>query len=229
VPGVAAPPAPGQPTAAAAGSNGGPVTPTPRPGQPLRVGPAAPATGAPAPPSRDGGRSGGRPIAAIIGAVAGVVVVAVVAGVLFLGGGDDNGAKPAPNTIGSNAASQGDGGTSTTPKGTSSTPLKPNAFTTAVLNGTTTPGLARGVATRLQNAKFRIGNVTNAADQSHSATIIEFAPGHRKEALAVADAIDVGSDAVQALTPGSRAIAGEEAFVVVTVGADQNVSPQQQP
>jgi hypothetical protein len=80
----------------------------------------------------------------------------------------------------------------------------------------------------LQNAGFsKIGNVTNAADQSRSQTLIEYAPNHRREAQAVAKAIDVGNDAIQAMTPASRSLAGSEAIVVVTVGADQNQSPQQ--
>jgi sarcosine oxidase gamma subunit len=97
-----------------------------------------------------------------------------------------------------------------------------------VLNGTTTPGLARGVANRLSNAKFKTGNVTNAADQSHSATIVQYAPAHKKEALEVAKAIDVKADAVQPIDQGSQSLAGTEAIVVVTVGADQLASPQQQ-
>jgi sarcosine oxidase gamma subunit len=111
--------------------------------------------------------------------------------------------------------------------GATGTSLKPGSYFVSVLNGTTTPGLARGVANRLQNAGFsKIGNVTNAADQSHSATLIEYAPNRRREALDVAKAIDVKPDAVQALTPGTRAIAGSQALVVVTVGNDQNQSPQ---
>jgi hypothetical protein len=42
----------------------------------------------------------------------------------------------------------------------------------------------------------------------------------------VAKAIDVKGDAIQALSPGSKTIAGDQATVVVTVGADQNTSPQ---
>jgi len=237
--GAAAPPAPGQPsTVQPPATNGAPppgaggveVTP----GQPLRVPPGTAATPAGARAAATGGGNGldgdeersGRPLAAILGAAAAVVAVLVVAGILLFGGSDGSKPKAAPNTIG-NASSAGSGAT-TTPTRTTAAALPPGQFTTAVLNGTTTPGLARGVANRLQNAKFKIGNVTNATDQSHSATIIEYAPKHRREAQEVADEIDVGNDAIQALTPGSKAIAGDEAIVVVTVGTDQNQSPQQQ-
>jgi hypothetical protein len=99
------------------------------------------------------------------------------------------------------------------------------SYTVAVLNATTAPGLARGVANRLQNTKFKIGNVTNAATQDRSATLVEFAPGHRAEAGAVAKVIDVGRDAIQPLSAGSKTIAGDQATVVVLVGSDQNAGP----
>ena len=199
-----------------------------KPGQPLRVPPAQTAppntARAAAPSSPDEGRR--RPILPIVGAVAAVAaVVLVLVLVVFNGTSNKDKPKPAPNTIGASAPAKSK---SATPKSISAAPLKPGAFTTAVLNGTTTPGLARGVANRLGNAKFKTGNVTNAADQSHSATIVQFAATHRKEALEVAKAIDVKADAVQPIDQGSQSLAGTEAIVVVTVGADQLASPQQQ-
>jgi len=54
-------------------------------------------------------------------------------------------------------------------------------------------------------------------------------PGrHLAEAGRIARTIDVRPSAIQPLSAGSKAIAGEQATVVVTVGADQNTSPQQQ-
>jgi hypothetical protein len=99
------------------------------------------------------------------------------------------------------------------------------SYTVAVLNATTVPGLARGVANRLQNTKFKIGNVTNAATQGRSATLVEFAPGHRAEADAVAKTIDVSPHAIRPLSTGSKTIAGDQAAVVVLVGSDQNAGP----
>jgi hypothetical protein len=96
----------------------------------------------------------------------------------------------------------------------------PTNIRVAVLNATTTPGLARGVANRLQAAGFRIGTVTNAADQGRSATLVEYAPGQQAAALTTARAIDVPTNAVQPAAAGSRVIAGESADVVVEVGND---------
>jgi hypothetical protein len=219
--GAAAPSAPASPGAA-----GPPV----RPGQPLRV----PGSATP-PPSRlsePEDEHGSR--LAVFGAIGAIVVVAIVAVVLLTGvlGGDDTKTQT-PNTIGAPSADSdaGSSPTKTTGGSKSATPAAapaPGSYTVAVLNGTTVPGLARGVANRLQNTKFKIGNVTNAATQDRSATLVEFAAGHRAEADAVAKAIDVGRDAIQPLSAGSKTIAGDQATVVVTVGSDQNTSPQTQ-
>jgi hypothetical protein len=228
---------PGQPTtampaangAAGAGGAGSPVaTPPVRPGQPLRVpGATTPPPSRLSEPDDDGGSR-----LAVFGAIGAIVVVAIVAVVLLtgaLGGGDTT--TQSPNTIGTPSADSNADESPTKTTSKSATPAAapaPGSYTVAVLNGTTVPGLARGVANRLQNTKFKIGNVTNAATQDRSATLVEFAPGHRAEADAVARAIDVGRDAIQPLSAGSKTIAGDQATVVVTVGSDQNTSPQTQ-
>jgi LytR cell envelope-related transcriptional attenuator len=240
-PAPAAPAGPGsppsQPTTAMPAANGA-AAPSPpaasppvRPGQPLRV-PGSTTTPPPGrlpEPDDDGGSR-----LAVFGAIGAIVVVAIVAVVLLTGalGGDDPKTQT-PNTIGTPSADSnaGESPTKTTTGSSSTTPAAapaPGTYTVAVLNGTTVPGLARGVANRLQNTKFKIGNVTNAATQDRSATLVEFAPGHRAEADAVAKAIEVGRDAIQPLSPGSKTIAGDQATVVVTVGSDQNTSPQAQ-
>lgn len=95
----------------------------------------------------------------------------------------------------------------------------------AVLNGTTVPGLARGVATTLQNTQYKIGTVTNAATQDQAITRVYYA--HRDCATAatlVAQSITLArlqADAVvRPTTPALRTIAGERADVVVVVGSD---------
>ncbi|WCB91416.1 hypothetical protein DSM104299_00087 [Baekduia alba] len=235
-PPVPAPAAPGgQPTTVQPAANGAAATAPPaRPGEPLRV-PAAAATPPPGSTRTNYGPDDGdddhRSRLPMFGAIAAIAVVVVVLVVLLTGvlGGSDGGTQKA-NTIGT------PGGAATTPKGGNAASTtkakapaaapKPGTYTVAVLNGTTVPGLARGVSNRLTNAKYKIGNVTNAATQDRSATLVEFAPGHRAEADSVAKAIDVQSDSIQQLSPGSKTIAGNEATVVVTVGADQNTSPQ---
>ncbi|HWI74277.1 MAG TPA: LytR C-terminal domain-containing protein, partial [Baekduia sp.] len=112
-------------------------------------------------------------------------------------------------------------GTTTTAKATA-----PDSFTTAVLNGTAVPGLARGVANRLQNAGFKIGNVTNASSQRRTRTVIYFAREDSVPAATqVAQALILGKTNLRQMTEGVRTIAGDEASVVVLVGSDQNTSP----
>lgn len=221
----------GQPTTAMPAANGAAAaSPPARPGQPLRVPPNGPA-GTNAARLQDPDDDEPRSRTGVIAAIVAILVVAVVGVVLLTGvlGGDDNGTQPTSTINSDNSANASDegSGTKTTPKTKtpSSTP-KPGAYTVAVLNGTTVPGLARGVANRLQENKYKIGNVTNAATQDRSATLVEYAQGHRAEADQVAKAIDVGSDSITPLSAGSKTIAGDAATVVVTVGADQNVSPQ---
>lgn len=233
------PPATDQPTtvspaangAAAAATAGGAPTPPARPGQPLRVpGAAQPGATTARAAAQQEPEDEGRSRTAIFGAVGAIAVVLVVLAVLLTGvlGGDDEGGKQPSSTISQPGQAPADDASATKKPKKSTTAAAPKAgsYTVAVLNGTTVPGLARGVANRLTEAKHKIGNVTNASTQDRSATLVEFAPGHRAEADAVAKAIEVGSDAIQPLSAGSKAIAGEQATVVVTVGADQNTSPQ---
>jgi hypothetical protein len=124
-------------------------------------------------------------------------------------------------------------GTPAAPAATTTTPLSERTRTllsrqtVAVLNATTVPGLARGVANRLANAKVRVGNVTNAADQTRSSTCVLYAPGHEQAARRVAALLDLQPDAVVGrVTAEQRVVAGDAATVVVLVGADQNTSPR---
>jgi LytR cell envelope-related transcriptional attenuator len=102
---------------------------------------------------------------------------------------------------------------------------KPGTFTVAVLNGTTVPGLARGVANRLSNGKHKIGTLTNAASQDVAVTQILYVPGCRAAAQEVAHGLDVAPDSVAPATAGARVLAGDRAQVIVIAGADQDTSP----
>jgi hypothetical protein len=157
----------------------------------------------------------------IVGGVLGVIAVVLVL-VLVVFKGSDN--KPPPNTIGGTPASTGTSSTSSNgnSNATKPAPISRGDVTVAVLNGTTVPGLARGAATKLQNAGFKIGTVTNAPDQARSATVVAYQPGHVNEARVVARLIHVGSDAVKPIDQSTAVVAGQDAFVVVTVGADQS-------
>jgi hypothetical protein len=188
--------------------------PAPRPGQPLRPPP-------PAPVAAQEDHSPLRVTLMIVGGVAAVVGIVLVL-VLVVFSGNDN--KKAPNTIGNAPV--------TTPTTSSKSGAKPGANTTgpvsrgdvtvAVLNGTTIPGLARSVGTRLQTAGFKLGTVTNAPDQARSATVVSYRPGHEAEARVVARLSHVGTDAVKPIDQSTQVVAGQEADVVVTVGADQS-------
>jgi LytR cell envelope-related transcriptional attenuator len=192
-----------------------PPRPAPKPGQPLR----APAGLPPAddhPP-----QSPLRTTLMVIGGVVAVAAIVVLLVTVVFSGGDDKGK---PNTIGgtSTGTSQGstDAGSKSAPNKT--TPVSRGDVTVAVLNGTTVPGLARGAATKLQSGGFKIGTVTNAPDQARSATAVAYQPGHQDEARVVARLIGVGSDAIKPIDQSTQVVAGQEAFVVVTVGADQS-------
>jgi long-subunit fatty acid transport protein len=107
---------------------------------------------------------------------------------------------------------------------------KPAAFnnatvTVAVLNGTSTAGLAGKTATRLAGVGFKKGTVATATDQTRTATVVAYLPGHHNDALAVAKNLKLGPASVQPIDRGTQAVACPppapcSATVVVTVGAD---------
>jgi len=155
-----------------------------------------------------------RAAVAIGGGVVAVVVVILLAAGVFSGGSSTkqpNHIGPAPTGVSAGTTATG-----------GAKPAARSTVTVSVLNGTTVAGLARSAATKLQASGFKIGQVTNAADNARSATIVAYAPRHQAEALDVARIIGVGPDAVQPIDQGTRLIAGPDAVVVVTVGADQS-------
>jgi len=212
----------------------GPVAPPPaRPGEPLRMPSATPTpTPAPAPTpvpataraqaaaaaAERGDRGRGRPLLPVLAAAAAVAAVLVVLVVVVFGGGGGGKNADKPNQI---APAPTSDGTSTSASRTASPAVPRSQTRVAVLNGTTIPGLARGVGNKLQQDGWKLGNVTNATDQTRSATLVLYAPGHKAQALDVAKAIGLGSDVVGQVDSGNRLIAGDEAAVVVVVGADQ--------
>jgi hypothetical protein len=191
--------------------------PAAKPGQPLR-----PPTPTPSPATAgDHEQSPLRTTLMIVGGVLAVIVVAVVLILTAFSGGSS---KNSPNTIG-NAPATTPGSSSksgTNSSGNASAPVSRGDVTVAVLNGTTVAGLAREVGTKLQTAGFKLGTVTNAPDQARSATFVAYQPGHQAEANVVAKLIHVGTDAVKPVDQSTAVVAGQDAFVVVTVGSDQS-------
>jgi hypothetical protein len=98
------------------------------------------------------------------------------------------------------------------------------APTVAVLNGTPVPGLARGVANRLQEGDFKIGNVTNAPSNHFSGTSVYFVrPSSTTAVLRVMRQIGLRRRGIIRAAPADlRVVAGKDADVIVVVGSDQN-------
>jgi LytR cell envelope-related transcriptional attenuator len=90
----------------------------------------------------------------------------------------------------------------------------------AVLNATATSGLARSASAKLTAAGFSPGFVGNDA-RVRETTAVLYARGDRDQALEVAKVARVKRKAVRAMDPGTRALVGADAQVVVAVGSDQ--------
>ncbi|MDX6699029.1 MAG: hypothetical protein QOE65_2426 [Solirubrobacteraceae bacterium] len=163
---------------------------------------------------RAAGAEGGRrrPLAIGIAVLAGLLVVILLATQVF--GGSD---KPAskPNTVGAPAPAA-----PASPTGRQPT-VQRGDVTVAVLNGTTVPGLAAQVGDQVQGAGFARGQVTNAADQQVSETTVQYAPQFKAAANEVAGILKIPRTRVKPLDANTQAIAGPDAEVVVTVGADR--------
>ncbi len=99
--------------------------------------------------------------------------------------------------------------------------VAPNPSETAVvvLNGTSTPGLAHHLASDLQQGGYTLAAASAGVPPgTHATTVVEYAPGHRVDAKAVAKALDVTQ--VQAIESTIASLVGP-ATVVVLAGADQ--------
>jgi hypothetical protein len=154
-------------------------------------------------------------LAAAVAAVAVVYIVVL--------GGDDNKPAPRPNTVAPPASATRPSSTASAANGgTAAAKVDRGKVTVAVLNGTTFTGLARSASDKLTKAGFKPGTVTNdTTNQSRSATAVFYADNQKNAALEVAKLIGIARDAVQPLDATTRAVAGQDADVVVSVGADQ--------
>ncbi len=103
--------------------------------------------------------------------------------------------------------------------------LAPSAVKVAVLNGTATAGLAHRVALKLTGSGFKQGTVATATDQTRTATVVAYTPGRRRDAIAVASRLKLGSASVAPVDQSTQAVACPPpapctATVIVTVGSD---------
>jgi hypothetical protein len=96
--------------------------------------------------------------------------------------------------------------------------IVPAEVTVAVLNGTTVPGLAAQIGDRIETFGFDLGTVTNSTDQQRAESVVLFAPGHHREAVAVGRRLSIGQR--ERVDPESQGLAGD-ASVVVIAGIDQ--------
>ncbi|MGO9751723.1 MAG: LytR C-terminal domain-containing protein [Solirubrobacteraceae bacterium] len=103
--------------------------------------------------------------------------------------------------------------------------LRPSDVTVAVLNGTDVAKLAESTGQRLATIGYKEGTIHNAPNQTHATTIVAYLAGHQRQALQVASALRLGASSVQAVDPGTLAVACPApgpctADVVVTIGQD---------
>ena len=77
----------------------------------------------------------------------------------------------------------------------------PSTVTVSVLNGTASNGLAGRISNQLTSAGYKQGRVATASDQTRTATIVAYMPGHKPDALAVAKSLKLGPASVQPVDP----------------------------
>ena len=147
-----------------------------------------------------------------------LVIAAIVVGLLhFTGSGGSPNSTRASNT--SNAPS------TTTSRRKRTVAVTPSTVTVSVLNGTASNGLAGRISNQLTSAGYEQGRVATASDQTRTATIVAYMPGHKAQALAVAKSLKLGPASVQPVDPATQAVACPVSTqctsqVVVTVGTD---------
>lgn len=191
-----------------------PAAPGARTAAPLRT-----STSSATIPPRSRGLLGrlGRRGAAIVSAV---ILALVVAGVFIFTQSGSGGTKAKSNADNGAATARTAAPAPKKRSGSPTAPVSRSQTTVSVLNGTTTPGLAANISDQLQRGGFKRGSVTNAADQQRPETLVNYAPGFKRAADEIAQLLKL--KAAQPIDPGTQAIAGTNAQVVVTVGTDRN-------
>ncbi len=153
-------------------------------------------------------RSSGRTTLLILGGVVlGVAVIVLAVSAL------KSGSKPSPTATQSSTPS-------TVAHTTKPPPASnPSELNVAVLNGTSTNGLAHHLADDLQQSGYKRAEASSAVPPgTHATTVVQYTTGHRADGRAVAKALDVTR--VQPIE-GSTASLVSHATVVVVAGADQ--------
>ena len=190
------------------------ATATPPPRVQVRPGGAPPGR-RPTSQARTRQPQGGGPNRLLVGGLAATAIVVVVVVVVVLTSGGASSSKT-HTTSTTNAQSS---------RPARKTVVNPSAVTVAVLNGTSTPGLAGSVATKLSDKGYKQGTVATASDQTATTTTVAYLPGFRRDAVSVATTLKVGAGSVQPIQSAAQAVACPPpaacpANVVVTVGSD---------
>lgn len=158
--------------------------------------------------------------------VGGLVVAVVVIVVIVLSAGGGKGGSSSTNEASSGAGSAAtqtsSQGTTTTAKHSSATTApttSPAQLNVAVLNGTTTTGLAHHVSEELQQHGYaKAAALTGQPPGANQTTVVEYASGHQADAQRLARSLGVTQ--AQPIEGTVASMAGS-ASVVVIVGLDK--------
>jgi hypothetical protein len=232
-----------QPAAAAASGNNSGGTSTPAP---AKAGVAAAAVGAAGAAGSSAGGTGARPSAASPGRPARVsaqtsilkpedqprerwyrriaprYIALIVAGVLVVGGGIAIGAVKLLGNDGGGTPKATSGtaarGQDLEPKKNTTAPLRPADINVAVLNATTSQGLATQFGDQVQGEGFEKGSVGNYEGPQRAESVVMYAPGRQSEARLVRRKFDIS-----AIEPADQSARGTapRADVIVVIGADK--------
>ncbi|MGH2887928.1 MAG: LytR C-terminal domain-containing protein, partial [Solirubrobacteraceae bacterium] len=192
------------------GAQGRPVGGQGRPGGPPRSAMAL----------RGGRRSNAGRVFTVLAVL--LLVGAVVAGVLVIMN-IHHGSSASKSSAAEAAARRADANRRSAPVAA----VKPFTVTVAVLNGTSTNGLAGAVSNKLGAAGYQKGYVGNfTANQTQSSTSVLYMRGAKRDAAAVATALKLRPASVQPIDQSTEQIACPpssgpcKSSVVVTVGSD---------
>jgi len=151
----------------------------------------------------------------IVGGLAIIVIAFVLITQVFGGSDSSTTSVPATNSVGPAPTA-----TDTTTSAAGGAVDKA-ATQVAVFNGTTSSGIARAAADKLQAAGFmKVGPVTTAPDQTAQTSTVYYETGAKAAGDEVATTLGLSSAAVMPIDQNIRVL-GQTAVVVVVLGADQ--------
>lgn len=159
----------------------------------------------------------------VLAVLAGLLAVgAVVAGVLVIRN-INNGSSQSSSSAAAAAARRA----AESRRTASVTAVNPATVTVAVLNGTSTNGLAGDVSNKLHGDGYQKGYVGNfTANQTQTSTAVLYMRGYKRNATSVATALKLRPASVQPIDPSTQQLACPstsgpcKSSVVVTVGSD---------